>query len=269
MKAIWKGNLVFGLVSIPIKLVSAITEHELSFKSLCGDCKVPLITKRFCYNCQKEIGYKNIKKGYQLSRHEYVIIEDKDLQKIKLKTTHSIELIEFISREKIHSIFFNKAYYMTPDEGGIKPYYLLLKVLKNLNRVAIGKICFRNKEHIVCIEPYLDNLLLMHTLFYKTEIKKVEEELVSYEPKESELNLAYQLVDSMTTEEFLPQKYKDEYTQSLKKLILEKTKGKILPKEEELIEEEEEHEEVTELEDILKASIKQRQQKCVVNNLSS
>ncbi len=227
-RAIWKGNITFGLVSIPIKIYSATQPKEIEFKMVCGICGTPLEYKRWCPKCKKEVAWNEIKRGFKISKEKMIIIEKEELEKIKLPTTKSIDIQNFVDAAQIDPIHYQKSYYVVPDEGGIKPYSLFVEALRIANKAAIGKVVLKNKEYLVALRPFKKGLV-MHVLHYLGEIRDInklpELERLVVVTKE-ELELAKALISKLTESEFDLSKFKDRYTEALKKLIKAKAEGK-------------------------------------------
>ena len=160
-RAIWKGSISFGLVNIPIQVFSATQKDEYtSFNQLC-DKGHKIKYKKWCPVEQREVEWSEIKKGYEITKNTYVILDKEDLEGIKLKTNNTIEVKEFIESEEFDPIFIEKNYYVGPDSGkkkttGIssKVYSLFVKILKETNKIAIGKVVLREKEHVVALRAY-------------------------------------------------------------------------------------------------------------------
>jgi len=257
MKAIWKGSISFGLVNIPIKVYKATESRIISFNNLHKECGTPLVYKRWCPKCNKEVAYEDIEKGYKLTKEKYVIIKKEDLEKLKLKTTKAIEIQEFVDASQIDPIFIEKSYYVVPEETGIKAYSLFVEALRVANKVAIGKVVMRNKEYLVALRAYKKGIV-MHILHYLGEVKDIGElselkHLVTV--KEEELRLAQALIAKLTEPEFDVSKFKDSYTEALMKLIKAKAEGKEIKIKEERIEE------AKELMEALKASVEKIKKK--------
>jgi DNA end-binding protein Ku len=250
-RAIWKGSISFGLVNIPIKIYSATEDRQISFRTLDKEGH-PIEYKRWCPICKKEVKWQEVKKGYKISKDKYIILEKSDFAKIKLRTTKSVEIEEFVDAPQIDPIFIEKSYYVVPDEAGIKAYSLFLEALRISNKVAIGRVVLRNKEYLVALRAYKKGLV-MHVLHYLQEIKPIEElaelkELVVV--KENELKLAQALISRLTAKEFDASKFKDAYTEALKQIIKAKAAGETIE-----IEEKVEAEEAKSLMEALKASV--------------
>jgi DNA end-binding protein Ku len=231
LRSIWKGSISFGLVNIPIKLYTATYDKEFSFNQL--DKKGHKVQyKKWCPIENKEIPYSEIKKGYEISRDNYVIIEKEDLNKIKLKTTKTIDIKEFIDYNDFDPILVEKSYYIAPDRkaSADKAYSLFVKAIKETNKIAIGKVVLREKENLVALRAYQRGMV-MHQLRYMDEIKPVNE--IEGMPDASqpiidakELSLGKTLGENLSNEEFDPSQYSDAYSNQLEQLISSKAQGK-------------------------------------------
>jgi DNA end-binding protein Ku len=258
-RAIWKGSVSFGLVNIPIQVFSATQKEEYtSFKQLC-DKGHKIKYKKWCPVEEREVPWSEIKKGYEITKNIYVVLEKEEIENIKLKTTNTIEVKEFIKSEEFDPIFIEKNYYVGPDPGKKKveaasrAYSLLVKILNETNKVAIGKVVLREKEHLVALRAYQRGLV-MHQLRYLDEIKPMDEigNIDSLQKVDSkELSLGKTLVENLTTEKFDPGQYSDSYAKELEKLIEAKSKGQKVV----LRQVEEEPEETTDIIEVLKASL--------------
>ena len=259
-RAIWKGSISFGLVNIPIQVFSATQKEEYtSFNQLC-DKGHKIKYKKWCPVEEREVPWSEIKKGYEITKNNYVVIEKQDLDRIKLKTNNTIEIKEFIKSEEFDPIFIEKNYYVGPDPGkkkteaSSKAYSLLVKILNETNKVAIGKVVLREKEHLIALRAYQRGLV-MHQLRYLDEIRPMDEigNLDSLQKVDfKEISLGKTLVENLTTEKFDPGQYSDSYAKELEKLIEAKSKGLNVT----INEEEEKVEETTDILEALKASLK-------------
>lgn len=259
-RAIFTGAISFGLVHIPIKIYTATESKEIEFHNLCPDCFSPLEYKRWCPKCQKEVAWQDIKKGFKISKERWVVLEKEEIEKLKLPSTKNLEIQSFIDVSQIDPIFFQKAYYVVPEQGGEKPYSLLVEALRLANKAAIGKIVLKNKEYLVCLRSFKKGLV-MHLLYFLGEIKEIEElpELKSLVVvSKEELELAKTLIEKLTEEGFDASKFKDEYTEKLKELIKAKAEGKEVE-----MKAEERVAEAKSLMEALKASIEQAKKKKV------
>jgi DNA end-binding protein Ku len=261
-RAIWKGSISFGLVNIPIQVFSAIQKEEYtSFNQLC-DKGHKIKYKKWCPVEEREVQWSEIKKGYEITKDSYVVLEKEDLEGIKLKTNNTMEVKEFIDSKDFDPIFIEKNYYVGPDPGkkkknetSTKAYSLFVKILNETKKVAIGKVVLREKEHVIALRAYQRGLV-MHQLKYLDEIRPMDEigdiGNLQQQVDSKELSLGKILVENLTTERFDLGQYSDSYAKELEKLIEAKAKGqKVIIKEQE-----EEPKETTDILEALKASLK-------------
>ena len=259
-RAIWKGSISFGLVIIPIQVFSATQREEYtSFNQLC-DKGHKIKFKKWCPVEEREVPWSEIKKGYEITKNDYVVLEKEELENIKLKTTNAVELKEFIDSEEFDPIFIEKNYYVGPDAGkkksetSIKAYALFVKILHETGKIAIGKVVLREKEQLVALRAYQRGLV-MHQLKYLDEIRPMDEigglqSLQKIDAKE--LSLGKALVDNLTTDKFDPGQYSDTYAKELERIIEAKSKGEKVT----INEIEKKTEETTDIIEALKASLK-------------
>lgn len=240
-RSIWKGAISFGLVNIPIQVFSAEQKEEYtSFSQLCQKGH-KIKYKKWCPVEEREVPWSEIKKGYEITKDNYVVIEKEEIVNIKLKTTNTIEIKEFINSEEFDPLFVERSYYVGPDTGKkkkgsdnatkntipAKAYSLFVKILNETKKVAIGKVVLRDKEQLVALRAYQRGLVM------------------------NELSLGKTLVENLTAEEFDLGQYSDAYAKELEKLIEAKSRGEKVT----IKEEEEKPEEPTDLLEALKASI--------------
>ena len=259
-RSIWKGSISFGLVNIPIQVFSATQKEDYtSFNQLCENGH-KIKYKKWCPVEEREVQWSEIKKGYEIAKNQYVVIEKEDIEKIKLKTTNTVEVKEFIDSEDFDPIFIEKNYYVGPDPGkkksetSSKAYSLFVKILNETKKIAIGKVVLRDKEQLVALRAYQRGLV-MHQLKYLDEIRPMDEigGLDSSQKIDAkELSLGKSLVENLTTEKFDPGQYSDAYAKELEKLIEAKSKGQEVTSGTE----EEGAEETTDILEALKASLK-------------
>lgn len=236
MKAIWKGVISFGLVSIPVKLYNAVEPKQFSFHMLCGKCKTPLKYQRFCPKCKAEVAWQNVLYGFAIEKGKWHIFTREQLAKLKPAKAEQIEIISFTNFDNFDPIYFASNYYVIP-QGDAKAYSLLRDVLRAITKVALVKIILHNKEHIALIRPYLGGLLLT-TLHYTYEIRDITvfrelKEKVTF--KKEEFELAKKLVLSLVKEPEL-EKYKDSFEEKLKQVILGKVEKVKKPSPKKLLE---------------------------------
>ncbi len=235
MKALWKGNISFALVNIPVNLYSATHSRSLDLHILHKKCSTPLHYERYCSTCGTGIPWEDTVRGYEYEKGKFVVITNEEMENITVKTSKGIDILRFIGAEEIPPIHYDKSYYLEPDNGGEHAYALLRETMKSSNKVGFAKITFKEKEHIAIIRVYQD-ILILHTLFYVEEIVKAETlnipGKVSLDPKE--IALAHELVRHFTGR-FNIETFHDEYRKEMMKLIKAKIAGKeirIAPKKE-------------------------------------
>lgn len=225
MKAIWAGEINFGLVSIPIKLYSAV-ESKVNFRLIDKKTKTPIEYKRWNPKTNKEVPWRDIVRGLEIKKGEYIVITKEEINKLKPKKTNNIEIIQFVDSSQIDPIYFQKHYYAVPVKKKEKPYFLFKKILQDTAKVAIGKFVMREKEYICAISPYKKGLVVTR-LNYAYEIRDISNlEELKNPPKlsEAELKLAKQLINQLYEEEFDISKFKDTFIDKLKAFVKKEIK---------------------------------------------
>lgn len=226
MKALWKGNISFALVNIPVKLYGATHKKDLSFHLLHRKCSSPLQYERYCPTCKAEVAWEDTVHGYEYEKDKFVIVTNEEIEHIPIKTSKSIDILRFIDAKEIKSIYYDKSYYLEPAEGGERAYALLRETIKDSEKAALAKITFKNREHVAVIRVYHD-VLLLQTLLYEEDI--VKPETLSIPKKialdDKELSLAIELVRHFLGK-FNIGSYHDEFRDSLTGLIKAKIAGK-------------------------------------------
>ena len=256
VRSIWKGSISFGLVNIPIKLYSAAEDKTFSFNQLCAKGH-RIQYKRWCPVEGIEVPYQEIQKGYEISKDNYVLIEKEELEKIKLKTTSTIDIKEFVEAKELDPIFVQKSYYVAPDsKSPDKAYLLLVNILKNTDKIAIGKVVLREREQLVALRAFQRGII-MHVLHYLDEIRPMDEikeisasAMNKVKLEEQELTLGKMLVEQLGSQRFDISNYSDSYTTELENLIRAKSQGKL-----HIVKEEEPKETTKDLLEALKASV--------------
>jgi DNA end-binding protein Ku len=227
-KAFWKGAISFGLVVIPVSMSVAVRERPLRFSYL---HKRDLVKPNQVLHCPEDGEYFSIKdtvRGYEYSKGQYIVITDKDFEAVPLRTTRTIDIQAFVDTGDIDPIFFYDSHYLEPQPLGEKPFRLLRQAMMEAGKVAVAKVAFARKEHLTCLRPFQDTLIL-HTMHYPGEITSPPEVAESKSaPTKAEMNMAVSLIKSMQ-EDFKPDQYHDEYRQALEKIIAAKLKGKKIP----------------------------------------
>jgi DNA end-binding protein Ku len=229
-RAMWKGAIQFGLVTIPIKLYLATeSKYGISFNMLHKDDLARINMKVWCPEEEKVISRSDTVKGYEWAPGQYVVIEDEDLEKVPLKTVRSIEIEQFTKpdQEDGNVRFVKQAYYIEPDKIGRKAFYLLKQVLEEEELTAICKVVIKDREALAALDPFGKTMLLT-TLHWPDEIRSTDEldlPADEFDFKPAEMAMARQLVSAMTGT-FEPEKYKDEYREALLEIIEQKVEGK-------------------------------------------
>src|SRR5438128_6496398 len=171
---VWKGYLTFGLLSLPVKLYSAARSETVSFNQLHKDDHSRVKQVLYCQVEDKPIQRSEIVKGYEYEKDRYVVIDEEDIKKVAPKTAKTMEVLEFVKSSEVDPIYFESSYYLAPDEAGEKPYALLFEALKQTGFCALAKIAMHNREHVVFLRPSA-KCIQMHTMYYKDEIRMVDE----------------------------------------------------------------------------------------------
>jgi DNA end-binding protein Ku len=228
----WMGTLNFGLVSMPVKLYSAVTNRSVHFNQLHGADNARIQQKRVCSADGEEVPFEEIVKGYELAPERYVVIEDAELQALAPEATRTIEIEDFVEIEEIDRIYFDQPYYIVPNRGGARSYRLLLAAMRDTGKVAIARVVLRSRERLVAVHPHED-VLMMTTLTYADEVNPTsalrelggeEEEKEAPAVGERELDVAKRLVESLA-EPFDITRYRDTYREAVLDLIDRKASG--------------------------------------------
>jgi DNA end-binding protein Ku len=224
-RSIWRGAISFGIVSIPVRLFTATEDKDIAFRQLHGPDHARVRYSRFCTVEDVEIPFDEIVKGYEYEKDHYVILDDEDFEQLPLPSKHTIDLTAFVRAEEIDPVYYEKSYYLEPEETGVKPFALLMKALKEKDLTGVAKLAIRNKERLCALRP-MDGMLMLETLHYPDELR-VERGVPEpdVEISKQELALASTLIDMLTTE-FKPEEYEDNYRQALLEVIQAKLDGR-------------------------------------------
>jgi len=229
--AIWSGSINFGLVTIPVKLYSAIREHELHFNYIHREDNGRIRYERVCSVCGKKVDWSDIVRGYEVGKDEYVVMQDDDFAKASPEATQSIDIVEFVSLSQIDPILFDVPYYLEPERKGRHAYALLREVLRRSGKVGIARIVLRTREHLAALEAN-GNALVAELMHWADEV--VPPTALDFPDEKgklgaSELKMAEMLIDTMTAE-FHPTEFKDRYREQLLGLIESRAAGKPAPR---------------------------------------
>jgi DNA end-binding protein Ku len=241
-RAIWTGAISFGMVTVPVKLYSAINRKSVRFHQLSGKSGVRIAQKRVDPSSGEEVPYEDIVKGYEIASDRYVVIEPGELESLEPKKTKTIEIEEFVELSQIDPVYYDHPYYLAPGPGGAKPYRLLLEAMRETGKVAIARVVIRSKENLVAVRP-MDEALGMATMIFSDEVISPEvldeiAEAKEVKTTKRELEIAEQLVESLAGE-FEPDKYRDSYRRQVLEMIERKAQGKeiaVQPTAEEVLE---------------------------------
>jgi DNA end-binding protein Ku len=227
-RAIWRGSISFGMVSIPVNLYTATESHDVRFHLLHKKDGVRLKNVRWCPKDEKQVPWDDVVRGFEYSKGRYVPISDEDLEHLPVKTVHTVDISDFVKIEEVDPIYFDKAYYLAPEEAGIKAFALLREALEQTGRAAVAKVAIRDKENLCLVRPY-QGVLTMETMLYANEIRSTEDIAVDgAEVSPKELQMAVSLIENLS-DSFDPKRYHDEYQAALKQLIDAKVEGAPLP----------------------------------------
>lgn len=224
-RPIWKGYLTFGLVTIPIRLLTAEDPKDLRFRLLHRPCGTPIQNRRWCPTHEAIVPYEETVRGFEVSRGRFVVLSEEELERGIPEGGPALDIAQFVQLEEIDPIYFDKSYYLTPDEGGGKAYHLLREAMRESGKIAVGKVVIREKEHLVAVRPYGENGLVMSTLFYADEIRALEtEEVPAARIHPNERKMAVQLVEGLSGE-FRPDAFTDTYREKVMAAIKAKAEG--------------------------------------------
>jgi DNA end-binding protein Ku len=229
-RSIWTGAISFGLVTVPVKLYSAVNRKTVRFNQLNGKTGSRIAQKRVDASTGDEVAYEDLVKGYEIASDRYVVIEPSELESVQPEKTKTIDIEDFVDLADIDPIFYDHPYYLAPGTGGAKPYRLLLEAMRETNKVAIAKVVIRQKESLVAIRALPDHdVLEMATMLFADEI--VDPERLDDLPgaddvktNKRELDIAKQLVESLAGD-FEPTKYKDTYREAVLAMVEKKAAG--------------------------------------------
>ncbi len=227
MKAIWTGSIGFGLVNIPVKLYSAVEESTLDLDMLDKKDNANIKFKRINENTGKEVAWENIVRGYFM-KDKYVVLDEDDFKKASPEKTDHIEIVQFLNEKEIDSTYFEAPYFMEPQKAGARAYVLLREALKKTGKAGLGTFIMRNREH-VCLIKATGSVLVLNRIRFGEEIRKTSDlKIPDLKTKPSEIKMAVSLINQLT-QPFKPEKFKDDYSNKLLKIIHAKAKGKQAP----------------------------------------
>jgi DNA end-binding protein Ku len=224
-RAMWKGAISFGLVTIPVSVYPATEEKTLRFNQLHDEDGGRIRYKRVCEKDGEEVSFEHIVKGYEVEKDRYVVLTDEDFDAVPVASSRAIDIVQFVEFDEIDPVMFKKSYYLVPEETGAKAYSLLREAMKEHDRVGIAKVSFRDKEHIAALR-FKDDAFVLETMFWPDEIREADFGGVDVDQdvRDNELTMARQLIDSLTSE-WNPDEFSDAYRDALLQIVEAKLNG--------------------------------------------
>ncbi len=254
MHTLWKGSISFGLVNVPVKLHAATEAKEFQFHYLHNACQRRIRYAKKCPHCEVEVGPGDLVKGYEYERDHYVILTDEEMAVLEQPRTRSIDILDFVNLSDIDPVYYQKSYYLSPEDTAQKAYRLLSQAMLESGKVALARITLRSKQHLACLRVYEEGLVL-ETMYYPDEIRHLESTWNQVVPTEAELVMAKQLIESLG-KPFEPEKYQDEVRAQLAEMIEKKVQGQTF-----VIESEPQQGKVLDLMQALRASLAMAEEK--------
>jgi DNA end-binding protein Ku len=224
-RAMWKGAISFGLVTIPVSVYPATEEKTLRFNQLHDDDGGRIRMKRVCSVDGEEVGYEHIVKGYEYEKDRYVILTDDDFEAIPVESSRAIDIQQFVDLEEIDPMLYKKSYYLVPEETGAKAYALLREALNRSGKVGVAKVSFRDKEHLAALR-FRDDAFILETMYWPDEIREADfgGVDVSMKVRPNELDMAQTLIDNLSAD-WDPGEFKDEYREAMLRIVEAKING--------------------------------------------
>lgn len=259
MRSVWRGSIVFGLVTIPVRLYAAAEERVIPLHQVHDRDAGRVRYQRVCSVCKKEIDYSNVAKGHELSSGDMVVLTDEDFDRVPIATSKTAEVVQFAPANQIDPAYYSKTYYAEPDRGGAKPYTLFREALQRGGVVGIVKITLRRRESLAIVRAR-EGVLALETLMWPEELRSPDFDFLDedIEIRRQEIQMATSLVESMIAD-FDPTQFKDEYRQALQEVIDAKVEGReVSPPERREAEEEKAVDLVSALEQSVEAAKQQR-----------
>ncbi|MFN2490502.1 MAG: Ku protein [Actinomycetota bacterium] len=252
MRPIWKGAITFGLISIPVRLYSAVESKSLKFHLLHEKDGGRVRNKRVCSKCGEEVSWDELVKGYEYSKDHYVTFDEEELQALDVDSIKAIDVVTFVPLTDIDPIYYDKTYYVAPEASGLKAYRLLADALEAEGQVGVAKVALRDKEHLATVR-LKEDVFVLETMHWPDEIRAPDfEELgKKIEVRDPEVKMARQLIQQLAGE-FRPDEFHDDYRRRLQELAERKIEGREVTV---AAEAEEEAAPVVDLMEALKASV--------------
>jgi DNA end-binding protein Ku len=232
-RSLWTGSLSFGLVNVPVQLVSAVRDMDLHFRQLHEKDKVPVETQRWCSEEDKEVPFDAVTRSYELDSGKTVIVTDEDLEAVEPRKTRTIDIEQFVDLADVDPIFFDHPYWLVPageDEGAARAYKLLLGVMEQSDQAALGRFVMRAKEHLAIVRAR-DGALTLTTMRFHDEVRSAKQVPSATgkttKPSKKELDAAVSLIEALAAD-WDPKRHEDHYRKRLQKVVNKKRKGQTI-----------------------------------------
>lgn len=226
-RAIWSGSISFGLVNVPVKLVTATSPKDVRFHQLHAADNGRINQKRVCSVDGEEVDYSEIVKGYEISKGHYVVIDPEELETLAPEASRSIDIEEFVDLAEIDPLYFEHSYYLVPDGPAARPYALLVQAMEGTGKAGVGRFVLRTKQYLAALRPR-EGALVLSTMLFDDEVVRVSgldiQTTKDTKPSQREVDMARQLVSSLSAE-WEPDKYKDDYRDKVLAMIEAKAEG--------------------------------------------
>jgi DNA end-binding protein Ku len=228
MRTIWNGSISFGLVNIPIGLALATQRSDIAFRTLHRECGTPIKQKRWCPFHERDVEADELVKGWEVTKGEFVLVEESDLEAVALQRSQSIEILRFVSVADVDPVFFDRTYFLAPASAPAqrRPYVLLLRAMEETGMAAVGKFVLWGKENL-CLIRAQEDALVLETLYFAEDVRskaEIEEAVAETEVKGPELELAGQVIQSLVGE-WDPAEFENDYRRDLKAMLEAKLAG--------------------------------------------
>ena len=219
--AIWSGAINFGLVTIPVKLFTAVRTNDLRFNFLHKKDDGRIFNERHCTVCGEKVEYADLVRGYEYEKGHYVTLGDDDFKSVLPEATQSVEILEFVDLDQINPMYFDTPYYLEPEKKGRHAYALLRESLREANKVGIARVVIRSREHLAALKPNGEALVLELMHFADELVEQSDFDFPELKEKvaPAELKVAKLLIDSMSSEKFEPEKFHDDYREAVMAMI--------------------------------------------------
>ena len=232
-RSLWTGSLSFGLVNVPVQLVSAVRDMDLHFRQLHEEDKAPIETQRWCSEEEKEVPFDAITRSYELDSGKTVLVTDEDLEAVEPRRTRTIDIEQFVDLGDVDPIYFDHPYWLVPagdDEGAARAYALLLGVMERTDQAALGRFVMRAKEHLAIVRAR-DGALTLTTMRFHDEVRSAKQVPTatgkSAKPSKEELDTAVSLIEALAAD-WDPERHEDRYRKRLQKVVNKKRKGQTI-----------------------------------------